>query len=52
LLAAIKDKLNELKLQLAGTKERLNVEFRIQLEDILDEERTTEITVGGVAGEG
>ena len=45
LLAAIKDKLNELKLQLAGTKERLNVEFRIQIEDILDEARTTEITV-------
>ncbi|RYG02553.1 MAG: chromosome segregation protein SMC, partial [Chitinophagaceae bacterium] len=42
LLAAIKDKLNELKLQLAGTKERLNVEFRIQLEDILDQARTTE----------
>ncbi|MBO9657632.1 MAG: chromosome segregation protein SMC, partial [Chitinophagaceae bacterium] len=42
LLAAIKDKLNELKLQLAGTKERLNVEFRIQLEDILDQERNTE----------
>lgn len=42
LLAAIKDKLNELKLQLAGTKERLNVEFKIQLEDILDEERTSE----------
>ncbi len=42
LLGAIKDKLNELKLQLAGTKERLNVEFKIQLEDILDEERTTE----------
>lgn len=42
LLAAIKDKLNELKLQLAGTKERLNVEFRIQLEDILDQERTSE----------
>ncbi|MFC0775545.1 chromosome segregation protein SMC [Terrimonas alba] len=45
LLAAIKDKLNELKLQLAGTKERLNVEFRIQLEDILDQERNTETTV-------
>lgn len=44
LLAAIKDKLNELKLQLAGTKERLNVEFKIQLEDILDEERTSETT--------
>lgn len=42
LLAAIKDKLNELKLQLAGTRERLNVEFRIQLEDILDEARTSE----------
>ncbi|PZR25595.1 MAG: chromosome segregation protein SMC [Citrobacter freundii] len=42
LLAAIKDKLNELKLQLAGTKERLNVEFRIQLEDILDQARTSE----------
>lgn len=42
LLAAIKDKLNELKLQLAGTRERLNVEFKIQLEDILDEARTTE----------
>ncbi|HEX5654581.1 MAG TPA: chromosome segregation protein SMC, partial [Chitinophagaceae bacterium] len=37
LLAAIKDKLNELKLQLAGTKERLDVEFRIRLEDILDQ---------------
>ena len=42
LLAAIKDKLNELKLQLAGTKERLDVEFRIKLEDILDQPRTTE----------
>ncbi len=45
LLTAIKDKLNELKLQLAGTKERLNVEFRIQIEDILDQERSTEISV-------
>lgn len=45
MLAAIKDKLNELKLQLAGTKERLNVEFRIQLEDILDQERTSETAV-------
>lgn len=45
LLAAIKDKLNELKLQLAGMKERLNVEFRINLEDILGEARTGEIAV-------
>ena len=33
------DKLNELKLQLAGMKERLSVEFRINLEDILGEVR-------------
>ncbi|RYY56354.1 MAG: chromosome segregation protein SMC [Chitinophagaceae bacterium] len=44
LLAAIKDKLNELKLQLAGTKERLDVEFRIKLEDILDQERVNDIS--------
>jgi chromosome segregation protein len=40
LLAALKDGLNEVKLQLAGMKERLQVEFRIRLEDILDEPRT------------
>ncbi len=45
MLAAIKDKLNELKLQLAGMKERLNVEFRIDLESILGEERTSEVPV-------
>lgn len=45
LLAAIKDKLNELKLQLAGMKERLNVEFRINLEDILGESRSGEVPV-------
>jgi chromosome segregation protein len=45
MIAAIKDKLNELKLQLAGMKERLNVEFRINLEDILGTARTTVIQV-------
>ena len=40
LLAEIKDKVNDLKLQLSGTKERLNVEFRIQVEDILDQPRS------------
>jgi len=39
LLTAIKDKLNELKLSVAGMKERLHVEFKIVLEDILDEPR-------------
>lgn len=41
LLNEIKDRLNELKVQLAGMKERLHVEFRINLDDILEEERTT-----------
>ncbi len=40
LLGSIKDRLNELKLQLAGMKERLNVEFRINLDDIIDQPRT------------
>jgi chromosome segregation protein len=42
MLAAIKDKLNELKLHLAGMKERLDVEFRINLDDILGEARAGE----------
>ncbi len=43
LLSEIKDRLNELKLQLAGMKERLSVEFRINLDDIIDQPRTGEI---------
>jgi chromosome segregation protein len=45
LLAEIKDRLNELKLKLAGMKERLHVEFRIELDDIIDEERNTDTPV-------
>jgi len=45
LLGEIKDRLNELKLQLAGMKERLNVEFRINLDDILDQPRNSETPV-------
>jgi chromosome segregation protein len=44
ILGEIKDRLNDLKLQLAGMKERLNVEFRINLDDIIDEARTGEMT--------
>ena len=44
LLGEIKDRLNDLKLQLAGTEERLNVEFKIQLEDILDQPRTGDVS--------
>ena len=43
LLNEIKDKLTELKLQLAGMKERLQVEFRINLDDIIDQPRTSDI---------
>ncbi|MEN9964337.1 MAG: chromosome segregation protein, partial [Bacteroidota bacterium] len=42
LLNEIKDRLTELKLQLAGMKERLHVEFRIDLDAIIDEPRTGE----------
>jgi chromosome segregation protein len=45
LLGEIKDKLNELKLQLAGMKERLSVEFKINLDDIIDQPRTGETPV-------
>lgn len=45
LLGEIKDRLNELKLQLAGMKERLHVEFRINLDDILDQPRISETPV-------
>jgi chromosome segregation protein len=40
ILNDIKDKLNDMKLQLAGIKERLSVEFKVDLEEILDQERT------------
>jgi chromosome segregation protein len=45
LLTEIKDRLNELKLNLAGMRERLHVEFKIELDDILDEARTTTSTI-------
>jgi chromosome segregation protein len=43
LLSEIKDKLTELKLQLAGMKERLQVEFKIDLDAIIDEPRTGDV---------
>ncbi|MFZ1530112.1 MAG: chromosome segregation protein SMC [Ferruginibacter sp.] len=42
LLNEIKDKLTDLKLQLAGMKERLSVEFKVDLDSIIDEPRTTD----------
>ncbi len=48
----IKDKLNELKLQLAGMKERLQVEFKIVLDDIIDQPRTTTISLPDLQASG
>lgn len=45
LLNEIKDKLNELKLQLAGMKERLSVEFKVDLDAIIDIPRTTQVSL-------
>lgn len=45
LLNLIKDKVNELRLQLAGIKERLSVEFRVELDNIIDEPRLTDDTL-------
>lgn len=45
LLNEIKDKLTDLKLQLSGMKERLNVEFKVDLDAIIDEPRTGDAPV-------
>lgn len=45
LLGQLKDKVSELKLQLAGMKERLSVEFRVDLDAIIDQERETDTPV-------
>ena len=42
LLNEIKDRLTDLKLQLAGMKERLSVEFKVDLDAIIDEDRTSD----------
>ena len=41
-LTGIKDRINELRLQLAGIRERLSVEFKVDLDTIIDEPRSTE----------
>jgi chromosome segregation protein len=44
-LNEIKDRVNELKLQVSGTKERLYVEFRINIDEVLDEPRKGSVPV-------
>ncbi|KAA2239158.1 chromosome segregation protein SMC [Chitinophaga agrisoli] len=49
-LTAIKDKVNELKLQLASMKERLSVEFKVNLDEILDDARSSTLAVDELQG--
>jgi len=45
LLGQIKDRMSELKLQLAGMKERLSVEFKVNIDDIIDQDRESDTPV-------
>ncbi|HEY9258628.1 MAG TPA: chromosome segregation protein SMC, partial [Chitinophaga sp.] len=49
-LNTIKDKVNELKLQLTTMKERLSVEFKVNLDEIIDEQRSSELPVEELQG--
>ncbi|MBW7890370.1 MAG: chromosome segregation protein SMC [Chitinophagaceae bacterium] len=44
LVTEIKDKLGDLKLKLAGMKERMSVEFKVDLDAILEEARNSDAT--------
>ncbi|SEL49808.1 condensin subunit Smc [Chitinophaga rupis] len=50
MLNTIKDKVNELKLQLASMKERLSVEFKVNLDEILDDARSSTLPVEELQG--
>lgn len=45
LLEKVKDELNQLKLRLAGMKERLAVEFKINIDDIFDQPRESDTSL-------
>ncbi|GAA3931932.1 chromosome segregation protein SMC [Chitinophaga oryziterrae] len=49
-LTVIKDKVNDLRLQLSSMKERLSVEFKVNLDEILDEQRTSVLPVDELQG--
>jgi len=42
LLSSIKDRMSDLKLRLTGMKERLSVEFKVNLDEILDQDRESD----------
>ena len=49
-LNTVKDKVNELRLQLTSMKERLSVEFKVNLDEIIDEQRNSELSVDELHG--
>ncbi|RAJ08408.1 condensin subunit Smc [Chitinophaga skermanii] len=49
-LNVVKDKVNELKLHLASMKERLSVEFKVNLDEIIDEARTSTLPADELQG--
>jgi chromosome segregation protein len=51
LLGSIKEKLNSMKLQVAGMSERLAIEFKVKLDDILDQPRTGENSIEGLTAD-
>ncbi len=51
LLQSIKDKLNTMKLQVAGMSERLSIEFKVKLDDILGDARTGTLTIEELTAE-
>lgn len=50
-LTSVKDKLTEMKLQLAAMKERLHVEFNIELDDVLKQARSSELSIDDLQAE-
>lgn len=45
ILQQLKEQLSTMKVQVASIRERLSIEFRVNLDEILDEERTTTLSV-------
>lgn len=45
LIKEVEDALSQMKLQVAGIRERLTVEFNLNLEEVLEEERSTSYTL-------
>ena len=51
ILQGLRDKVSTMKVQVAGLKERLSVEFRVSLDDIIDQPRTGKATLDELTAE-